>query len=135
LSFAGQHVDGLPLVAILRRKGTADYVSFVYGDCMPATSDEGCASPAEVQVGPRTSRPPDRYEVRVPAGPEPQPERTSVQGVPASLLDGRLRLELFTPRSTIVVFGDSPERVRAVADALRCLPDRGRGPPRSLLDC
>ena len=52
---AGDRVDGLPLVAVLRRDDTADFVSFVYGDCT-AGDDEGCAPPAEVQVWPACRR-------------------------------------------------------------------------------
>ena len=52
---AGDRVDGLPLVAVLGRDDTADFVSFVYGDCT-AGDDEGCAPPAEVQVWPACRR-------------------------------------------------------------------------------
>jgi hypothetical protein len=48
---AGADVDGLPLTAVLRRDGTASFVSFVYGDCV-ASGDSGCAPPAEVQLWP-----------------------------------------------------------------------------------
>ena len=36
LYFAGDRVEGFPLVAVLRRADTADFVSFVYGDCTAA---------------------------------------------------------------------------------------------------
>jgi hypothetical protein len=45
------------------------------------------------------------------------------------------RLELFAGPSTVVIFGDSRARVLAVAGALRCVRDRGRGPPAGRLDC
>jgi hypothetical protein len=49
LLFAGDRVEGLPLVTVLRRSDTADFVSFVYGDCTP-DDDMGCAPPLEIQV-------------------------------------------------------------------------------------
>ena len=42
---AGERVDGLPLAAVLRREDTAEFVSFIYGDCV-AGDDAGCAPPA-----------------------------------------------------------------------------------------
>ncbi|OFW75296.1 MAG: hypothetical protein A2Y55_03800 [Actinobacteria bacterium RBG_16_68_12] len=42
-----------------------------------------------------------------------------VRGVPATLLDDGRRLEIQTGRSTVVVFGDSSERVARIAEALR----------------
>lgn len=115
LVFAGDQVDGLPLAAILRRDDTADYVSFVYGDCVPA-DDQGCAPPAEVQVWPACARSPDRYE----SSPEsPASEPTVVRGVPALVLDGGAQLELRTGRSTVVVFADTSTRAARVARALR----------------
>jgi hypothetical protein len=113
---AGEQMDGLPLSAVVRRDDSADYVSFVYGDCAPGASG-GCAPPVEVQVWPACRRNLHLYD----SGPPgmPVPERTTLRGVPAAFLDDGLRLELQASRSTIVVFGDSPARVRRVAEALR----------------
>ncbi len=52
---AGDRVDGLPLAAVLRRDDAAEFVSFVYGDCV-AGDDAGCAPPAEIQVWPACRR-------------------------------------------------------------------------------
>src|SRR5438105_3310491 len=101
---AGDHVDGLSLVAVLRRDDTADYVSFVYGDCT-AGDDVGCAPPVEVQVWPACRRNLGLYDSPLPGAPVP--ERTFVRGVPAALLDDGQQLELQTSGSTVVVFGDS----------------------------
>src|ERR687891_1445650 len=56
LVYAGERVEGLPLVAIVRRDDTADYVSFVYGDCRPPSVEGGCPPPAEIQVWPAGRR-------------------------------------------------------------------------------
>jgi hypothetical protein len=138
---AGETVDGLPLVAVTRRADTAEYVSFVYGDCTPR-DDEGCAPPAEVQVWPACRRNLSLYESRLAGTPEPQ--LLKVRGVPAAFLEGGLRLELQTSRSTIVVFGDSQARVLRVAAALRPLgaipssdplPAPAPGAPEGTLSC
>jgi hypothetical protein len=113
---AGDQVDGLPLTAVLRRDDTADFVSFVYGDCV-ARDDEGCAPPVEVQVWPACRRNLNLYASGRPG--TPVPERTTTRGVPAAFLDDGTRLELQTSRSTVVVFADSRIRVLRVAAALR----------------
>jgi hypothetical protein len=115
---AGERVDGLSLTAVLRRNDSADFVSFVYGDCQ-AGDDAGCAPPAEVQVWPACRRNLHLYESSRPG--TPRAERTTVRGVPVAFLDDGVRLELQASRSTIVVFGDSPARVLRVAAALRAV--------------
>jgi hypothetical protein len=118
---AGDRVDGLQLVAVLRRNDTADFVSFVYGDCA-ARDDAGCAPPGEVQVWPACRRNLSLYDSPRPG--TPVPERSVVRGVPAAFLDDGERLELQTGRSTVVVFGDSRARVLRMAAALRRLRER-----------
>jgi hypothetical protein len=44
-----------------------------------------------------------------------------VRGVPAATFEDGQRLEIQTGKSTVVIFGDSPEFVRALASALRGL--------------
>jgi hypothetical protein len=121
---AGDRVDGLPLTAVLRREDTADYVSFVYGDCTPS-DDQGCSPPVEVQVWPACRRNLRLYDSAQPGTPVPQP--TTVRGVPAAFLEDGLRLELHASRSTVVVFGDSQARVLRVAAALREVGKPGAG--------
>jgi hypothetical protein len=133
LVYAGERVDGLPLVAIVRRNDTAEYVSFVYGDCRPSSVDGGCAPPAEIQVWPGSRRNLGSYDAAGPA--TPVPERATIRGSPAALLDAGTRLELYTGRATVVVFADSKERVRAIADALRCVSETAPAAPGSRLDC
>jgi hypothetical protein len=117
LYYAGDRVDGLPLVAVLRRNDTADYVSFVYGDCAPAVSGEGCAPPAEIQVAPGCARGLALYDT--PVAGALVPEKTRVRGFPAAFFDGGTRLEIYMGSSTVVVFSDSRERVLRIAAALR----------------
>jgi hypothetical protein len=117
LYFAGDRVEGLPLVTVLRRSDTADFVSFVYGDCTP-DDDMGCAPPLEIQVWPACRRHLALYGSS-PSGPTI--ERTTVRDVPAAVLDGGTRLELQTGRSTIVVFGDSRGLLARVARLLRAI--------------
>ena len=115
---AGDRVDGLPLTAVLRREGPADFVTFVYGDCT-AGDDAGCAPPVEVQVWPACRRNLHLYDSGRPG--TPVPDHTTVRGVPAAFLEDGMRLELQTSRSTVVVFGDSRARARRVAAALRAV--------------
>ncbi len=115
---AGDRVDGLPLSAILQRDDTAQFVSFVYGDC-EQSGDAGCAPPAEVQVWPACRRNLALYEDAFSSGGSPEP--ITVRGVPAALFDEGTRLELETQQSTIVVFADARARVLRIAAALRSL--------------
>jgi hypothetical protein len=89
LYYAGEEVDGLPLTPILRRDAAANYVSFVYGDCMPG-SDGGCAPPAEVQVWPGGVRNAGSYDLSL-AG-TPIPRRTTIRGLPAAFLHDETHL-------------------------------------------
>jgi hypothetical protein len=115
---AGDPVDGLPLVAVLRRDDTARYVTFVYGDCAPG-DDAGCAPPAEIQIWPACRRNLALYGASSPEGPSG--ERTTIRGVPALSLDEGTRLEIQTGRSIVVVFADSRARALRVAGALRAV--------------
>jgi hypothetical protein len=116
--YAGERVDDFPLVAVLRRDDTADYVSFVYGDCLLTVGDHGCAPPAEIQVWRGCRRGAELYDRSAPASPAP-PERTTIRGAPAALIDDGTRVELFTRGATIVVFAGSRTRARRLAEALR----------------
>ncbi len=133
LYYAGDRVDGLPLVAIVRRDDTARYVSFIYGSCAPG-SDQGCAPPAEIQVWPSASRNVGSYDEGA-DGARPRLESAEIRGVEAAFLDEDTRLELFTDRSTIVLFSDSRERLLRIARALRCVTATGSGVTGGTLDC
>jgi hypothetical protein len=133
LVYAGERVDGLPLVAIVRRDDTADYVSFVYGDCRPSSREGGCAPPAEIQVWPAAAR------RRLGADDIPRggsvPELTRIRGSPAAFFDAGTRLELYTAQLTVVVFARSRERVGRIADALRCVAEAEASEPTESLVC
>ena len=113
---AGGRVDGLPLVAVRRRDDTADFVSFVYGDCS-AGDDMGCAPPAEIQVWPACRRNLGLYDSSLAGALEP--EMVVVRGATAAFFDDGTRLELQTGTSTVVVFAGSRERVLRIAAALQ----------------
>ena len=139
LYWAGERIDDLPLTAVLRRDDTARYVSFVYGDC-EASSDGGCAPPAEVQVWPSCLRSLALYHD--PWARVGLLEATTVRGVPAALFDDGTRLELETDRVTVVVFAPTRMSALRLAGALRSLdgavasgqplPKRAEGGP---MDC
>jgi hypothetical protein len=133
LVYAGESVDGLSLMAILRRDDTASYVSFVYGDCDVASPDGGCAPPAEIQVWPRSRRSAGSYDASVPGAP--LPENATIRGWPAAFFDGGTRLEIYTARVTVVVFSGSRARLHTIAGALRCLRETARATPGDRLDC
>jgi hypothetical protein len=132
LVYAGERVDGLPLVAIVRRDDTADYVSFVYGDCRPPSAEGGCAPPAEIQVWPAGRRNLGSYDVSR-GGSVAEP--TTIRGSPAAFFDAGTRLELYTAQVTVVVFARSRERVGRIADALRCVVEGGVDDPADGLVC
>jgi hypothetical protein len=120
--YAGEQVDGLPLVAIVRRDDTADYVSFVYGDCRPSAPDGGCAPPAEIQVWTAARRSLGSYDASRGGS---MPELTSIRGSPAAFFDAGTRLELYTAQVTVVLFARSRQRLGEIADALRCVAEDG----------
>jgi len=117
---AGDRVDGLPLAAVLRREGTAEFVSFVYGDCV-AADDAGCAPPAEIQIWPACRRSLGLYRGATDRGALVEP--ISLRGVPAFLFEDGTRLELETGSSTVVVFAGTRGRVLRIAAALRTLDE------------
>jgi hypothetical protein len=133
LVYAGERVDGLPLVAIVRRDDTADYVSFVYGDCRPSSPDGGCAPPAEIQVWPAGRRNLSSYDASR-GGPSPS-TLTRIRGSPAAFFDAETRLELYTAELTVVLFARSRERLAKLATALRCLAEDAPDEPADTLVC
>jgi hypothetical protein len=139
---AGERFEDLPLVALLRRNDTAQYVSFVYGDCT-ASSDTGCAPPAEIQVWPSCRRNLALYEDSPSSVPSMEP--ITVRGVPAALFDDGTRLELETDDSTVVVFARTRAHTLRIAGVLRSLdgsvapgsplPKPVRGPEGGAIGC
>jgi hypothetical protein len=123
LYYVGESFEGLPLTAITRRlqtkrlgpePGRANFVGFLYGDCEPG-SDGGCPLPLEIQVWPACERTLSSYSM----GGQPMPyEATTLRGVPAAFFDNGGRLELYTGRVTIVIFGMDREQIQRAADSL-----------------
>src|SRR5215216_1199803 len=121
----GNSYEGVPLTAITRRDDAAaagervraDYVGFVYGDCV-ARDENGCAPPLEVQVWPACVRSLADYTLTPVGAPLPH-EATMVRGVPAALFEDGLRLELYTGNVTVVIFGLEQAQVLRAAAALR----------------
>lgn len=99
----------------------ADYVSFVYGSC-EVRSDVGCTPPLEVQVWPACRRTLSTYRA-TPFSDELIPHtRVDRRGVPAALIpegQGINRLELYSGRVTIVIFGTDVSQLDRAAAALR----------------
>ncbi len=120
----GDSFERLPLTAITRRvdkpypgEPGADYISFLYGTC--TTSDEtGCPAPLEVQVWPACKRSLADYRLDPAGNPLPH-VRSERRGVPAASFEDGTRLELYTGRVTIVVFGLDAAQVSRAATALR----------------
>ena len=130
----GATFEGLPLTRIRRREDRtsapgdggfgANYVSFLYGACLPS-GGAGCPYPFEVQVWPACRRTLSDYRATPFSAELLRHERLEVRGVPAALFreaPGLARLELYTGRVTVVVFGsdDRAQLLRAAA-ALRAV--------------
>lgn len=104
------------------------YVTTVYGNCQPK-SDSGCAPPLQVQVWPSCERSPADYTYGEPetATTLPPTDVVRVRGVPGRFYGGS-RLEISTGDTTVVLFGDSRERLIAAAQQLRTRPGSRRSP-------
>lgn len=111
----GETYDGLSLEAIIRRcdssgldYGSANYVSYIYGDCSPSPgSDGGCAPPYEIQIWPACERSLDDYDLG-------KLEVGETRGVPSITLSDRT--ELYSADATIVVFGPSLKDAAAASE-------------------
>lgn len=117
---AGDEVAGLPLSYVLKQpagKTDSVTVSFMYGDCVAAEDDAGCAPPIEIQNWPACVRNPSLYKGQ--GGFGPTPRETTVRGAPAAFFEDGQRIDVQTGTTTVVVFGRSESEVAAVAGALR----------------
>lgn len=129
----GQAFENSPLTHVGRRLAPrlpkeplrANYVSFKYGSC-EAALDAPCAAPLEIQIWPACERARADYTL-VPDldGPGPMKARplprTDVQlrGVPGAFYEDSHRLELYTGRVTVVIFGSTAAQLRDAARMLR----------------
>jgi hypothetical protein len=123
--YLGRTFERLPLVARMRRlddraargEFRANYLSFLYGKCK-ADGDAGCQPPLEAQNWAACERNLSTYRL-TPRG-DPVPRKTlTVRGVPAALFEDGFRLEIYTGKTTVVIFGTDASRIRRAGEALR----------------
>jgi hypothetical protein len=119
-----------------------------YGSCEPAGSDGGCAPPVQVQSWPSCEHNLALYE-KYPAadGTTEEYTRTTIRGVPAAIFEAGQRIELYTARSTLVVFAENKGLARATANhlvgvhagrlvrATEDLPAPAKGAMEDMIDC
>ena len=128
---AGTSVAGHDLVAVLEQCETADprevklglpgngieAKTYVYGECDPPASsapsdpgepapEGGCAPPVEVQVFDACRRNVAMYD-QYPGQGAPAREDTTLRGVPAAVFEDGTHIELYTGRSTVVIWGQN----------------------------
>lgn len=121
LYFAGTAFEGLPLTAIDAQRGWArngeptgvDEVMFAYGTCtVPAEVDGGgCAVPLTVQVWSACERYQGLYGF-------PADEELTIRGTDAAFYENFKRLEVYTGRVTVVLFGTGRDQLLGAAGAL-----------------
>jgi hypothetical protein len=115
----GERFRGHPLTAVLRSQDARSKrptFSFIYGDCTPEP-DSGCAPPYEVQNYAACSRNLFSY-----GRGETAQRRRSIRGATAyAFWDDRFfdRLEIYTGKTTIVIFAPSLAKARRVARSLQ----------------
>jgi hypothetical protein len=91
------------------------YWTFIYGDCTPPPSEGGCAPPLEVQVWSACVRSVSPIKVR-------KHHLYEFRGAKATGGGGRYEvspMEIFTGRTTIIVFGNEKPLVKTAARGLR----------------
>jgi len=89
----------------------------VYGSCNPPGSDGGCAPPLQVQSWPSCEHNLALYE-KYPGRSTKKYTRTTIRVVPATILQGGRRIELYTAKTTLVVFGERAALTAAAAERL-----------------
>jgi hypothetical protein len=119
--WAGRSVAGFPLLAVqrvdaLRYPGEPvrrDDVSFLYGTC-ESEGGQACMSPLQIQSWNACERNAFSYS-------RPADEVLTVSDVPAAFREAGMRLELYTPRTTVVVYSAAADRdvLLAAAGALK----------------
>lgn len=123
LYYAGDEIAGNELDDITGADGRQRNVSFFYGTCDPAADgplgEGGCAPPAEIQVSSICDRHPALYGGGA--------ELFDLRGAKASMSGGGL--EIFTGRTTVVIFGER----ELMRPAIRQLRPVGQDTPASRL--
>jgi hypothetical protein len=133
----GRSFEGLKLTGTFRRlekpgpgeKFGADFTTYLYGTCKPRGSDGGCALPLEIQSWAACKRNLSVYSVTPDGRPLPH-KRTTIRGVPAAIFEDGLRLEVYTGKTTVVLFGYSGPQLRRAANVMRSVSGKvGPGDP------
>ena len=136
--FLGSSFEGLKLSGRIRRLEKpqpgeafgADFFSYLYGTCKTSAKDPTCPIPLEVQSWAACKRNRSVYRL-TPAG-EPLPRKdTTIRGVPASHFEEGFRLEVYTGRTTVVIFGNSSAQITRAALEMRSVD--GKIKPREPL--
>ena len=121
--WVGQSFEGLRLAAVIRQCDAApedgapnrtNLVSYLYGSC-PASDDQGCAVPIEIQTWPLEERNREMY-TSTPSKFLPAHEYTTFNSFPAIRFDSRL--EIFYSNATVAIFGDDEAQIDRAAAAL-----------------
>jgi hypothetical protein len=86
-------------------------VSFIYGSCTPSAQG-GCYPPLQVQVWDAC----ERYRDLYPFAPD---KTLTLRGVPVAVFDDGRRLELYSGRVTIVMFGTGLDVLLRAAQRMR----------------
>lgn len=140
----GREFDGLEPTQVMRicqppypgEPVRANYVRYIYGNCDPlaglpkGTIDgAGCAPPITIETWPACERALTDYE-SAPGVPLQRAALGQRRGAPAFTFDGGARLEIYTGKSTVVLFSGNAERLkRAVASIRAEDPSAPIGPP------
>jgi hypothetical protein len=132
--FAGSEVGGYPLESVdkseARRKGHRSAIwNFGYGDCTPAP-DSGCGLPVTVQNWSACQRWAGIYPGK--------PRLFAFHGAKAAWVPTAGSLEIYSGRTTVVIFAHSRDLAKAAARKLREVhqaeaPKRLRAPARGSL--
>lgn len=96
----------------------ANYVSFLYGDCV-AASATGCPMPLEIQVWPACSRNLEGQAVEGVDVRAIRDETLSIRGVPAYFYEEWTRLEFTAGNARVVLFGEGRDQLLRAAASLR----------------
>lgn len=137
----GSSIDGVPLVAVLRRDDApnsfpaasakvprADWVSFFYTSGCTASETVDCKDKAVVQVWPACERNLSSYAPAIEKGTIGL-ESVKVRGVPASISEADGMLELYTGGSAVVLFADTEDKLLTLADELASVNASALGRP------
>lgn len=150
LYYSSPEAAGLPLEAVTqgwatnrhaRQQGRrAIYWTFIYGNCTPPPSEGGCTPPLEVQVWSACVRSLSSIKFR-------KHHLYEFRGAKATGGGGRNEvspMEIFTGRTTIIVFGNETPLIKTAARELRevhraqaasRLPPPARGSLKGKLPC